>query len=201
MSHLTVYGTTTSPYVRRVRVVAHELGVDVKLIKTVDDGGQAQMRARNPVWKVPTATIGELELLDSSTICEYLLTNRGPGPLARFHADNIHERNLMTVIDGTLDALINTLYLGRDGIRSDASSYVEKQHARAASGMAWLEGHTSGPWLTPAHTLGLPEIAMVTTIEWMQFRGSYDVSPHPKLAALAEHWRDRASFAATVPQV
>lgn len=199
MSALTVYGTTTSPYVRRVRVVAHELGVEVELVNTFDDDGQARMRAANPIWKVPTATVGELCLMDSATICEYLLSNRGPGDMARFHGDNVHARNLLTVIDGALDALINGFYLARDGVTTESSAYARKQQERAHSAMTWLEQWATGPWLSQVQQLGLPEVAMVTTLDWMRFRNTYDVSQHPKLVELAEHWRARESFSSTVP--
>lgn len=199
MSGLTVYGTTTSPYVRRVRIVAHELGVEVKLINTREDDGQAQMRTVNPVWKVPTATIGELAMLDSTTICEYLLANRGPGSMEPFRADNVHERNLLTVIDGALDSLINAFYLGMDGVTTEASSYVRKQRERAASAMTWLEQWATGPWLSQVQRLGLPEVALVTTLDWMRFRDAYDVSKHPKLVELATHWAERESFSSTYP--
>ncbi|MCR9166032.1 MAG: glutathione S-transferase family protein [Nannocystaceae bacterium] len=199
MSGLTLYGTTTSPYVRRVRIVAHELGIEVDLVDTAEDDGQRRMRAANPVWKVPTVTVGELSILDSSTICEYLVNERGPGELERFNADNLHERNLMTVIDGALDSLINAFYLARDGVTAQSSSYAAKQKQRAASAMQWLEQWATGPWLSQVHKLGLPEIAMVTTLEWMQFRETYDVSAHPKLVELGKHWADRESFARTRP--
>lgn len=199
MSALTLYGTTTSPYVRRVRVVAHELGVDVDLVGTVEDDGQARMRALNPIWKVPTATIGELSMLDSTTICEYLLNNRGPEPMARFRGDNVHERNLLTVIDGALDALINAFYLARDGVTPGASAYARKQQERAQSAMTWLEQWATGPWLSQVRQLGLPEVAMVTTVDWMRFRNTYDVSQHPKLVELAEHWGQHESFSSTLP--
>ncbi len=199
MSSLIVYGTTTSPYVRRVRVIAHELGVDVELIDTFEEEGQARMRAVNPVWKVPTATVGELSMLDSTTICVYLLTNRGPEPMEPFRSDNVHERNLLSVIDGALDALINTFYLARDGVTPDTCTYARKQQERAASAMTWLEHWATGPWLSPVHKLGLPEVALVTTLDWMRFRNTYDVSQHPKLVELAEHWAQRESFASTFP--
>lgn len=200
MSGLTLYGTTTSPYVRRVRIVAHELGIDVDLVNTFEDDGQARMRTVNPVWKVPTATVGELSILDSSTICEYLVNQRGPGELERFNPENVHERNLMTVIDGALDSLINAFYLARDGVTAESSSYAAKQKERAASAMQWLEQWATGPWLSQVQKLGLPEIAMVTTLEWMQFRNTYDVSQHPKLAELGKHWAERESFIRTRPQ-
>ena len=199
MSGLTVYGTTTSPYVRRVRVVAHELGIDVKLINTAEDDGQSQMRALNPIWKVPTATVGELAMLDSATICEYLVNKRGSDAMAHFSGDNIHERNLMSVIDGALDSLINVFYLAKDGVTTQTSSYAAKQQERAASAMRWLEQWATGPWISQVHKLGLPEVAMVTTLDWMRFRETYDVSKHPKLADLAAHWAERESFASTMP--
>ncbi|MGH1342683.1 MAG: glutathione S-transferase family protein [Nannocystales bacterium] len=199
MSALTVYGTTTSPYVRRVRVIAQELGVDVELVNTFEDDGQAHMRAVNPIWKVPTATVGELSILDSATICEYLLHNHGPGTMAGFHSDNVHTRNLLSVIDGALDALINAFYLARDGVTPEASAYARKQQERARSAMTWLEQWATGPWLSQVQQLGLPEVAMVTTIDWMRFRGTYDVSKHPKLVELAEHWGKHESFEQTLP--
>ena len=201
MSALTVYGTTTSPYVRRVRVIAHELGVDVKLVNTSDADGQARMRAINPIWKVPAATIGELSLLDSTTICEHLLSTHGPEPMEPFRPDNAHERNLLTVIDGALDALINGFYLARDGVTTESSAYARKQQERAASAMTWLEQWATGPWLSQVQQLGLPEVAMVTTVDWMRFRNTYDVSKHPKLVELADHWAQRESFSSTFPTV
>ncbi len=199
MSVLTVFGTTTSPYVRRVRVVAKEVGVDVELVDTFDDDGQASMREVNPIWKVPTASVGELHMLDSSTICAYLIETRGPGPMARTRNDSIHEHNLLTVIDGALDSLINVFYLTRDGVTEASSAYVRKQHERAASAMAWLEQWATGPWLSQVHQLGMPEVAMVTTVDWMRFRDTYDVSKHPKLVELADHWGQRESFSSTLP--
>ena len=48
-----LYGTTTSPFVRRVRVVAAEVGEPVELVNTAPDIGQAQLREVSPIRKVP----------------------------------------------------------------------------------------------------------------------------------------------------
>ncbi len=199
MSTLTVFGTTTSPYVRRVRIVAQEVGVDVELVNTFEDDGQARMRAINPIWKVPTASVGGLHMFDSSTICRYLINTRGPGPMAHAAHDNIHEHNLLTVIDGALDSLINVFYLARDGVTADTSAYVSKQRERAASAMRWLEQWATGPWLSQVHQLGMPEVSVVTALDWMRFRDAYDVAQHPKLVELANHWASRESFSSTAP--
>jgi glutathione S-transferase len=57
MSTIELFGTVTSPYVRRVRIVAHELGVSVARTDTADAPGQAALRAFNPLWKVPAARL------------------------------------------------------------------------------------------------------------------------------------------------
>ena len=52
-----LYGTTTSPFVRRVRAVAAEIGEPVELVNTASDAGQAQLREVSPIRKVPVAVI------------------------------------------------------------------------------------------------------------------------------------------------
>ncbi|HTL38522.1 MAG TPA: glutathione S-transferase N-terminal domain-containing protein [Kofleriaceae bacterium] len=52
-----LYGTTTSPFVRRVRVVAAEVGESVDLLNTAPPDGQAKLRAISPIWKVPVAVV------------------------------------------------------------------------------------------------------------------------------------------------
>ena len=81
MATVKLFGTLTSPYVRRVRIVAQELGLEVERIDTVSDEGQAALREVTPIWKVPTAVVGDQPLFDSAVITQHLLRHHGPGPL------------------------------------------------------------------------------------------------------------------------
>jgi glutathione S-transferase len=47
---MNLYGTTTSPYVRRVRFVLEDLELPYTLVDVFTDAGQAELRARNPLW-------------------------------------------------------------------------------------------------------------------------------------------------------
>ncbi len=201
MSALRLYGTTTSPYVRRVRVVANELGVETELVDVSTDAGHKELRSLSPVWKVPCAQLEGQLMLDSATITTHLLNVRGPGPLAVYSPTAINTHNIMTAIDGALDALINILYLGRDGLGVESSAYLSKQRARAEHAMAWLEGQVRGPWLTPVERFGLPEIALCTTLDWMGFRDAYDYSKHRGLVACLEAHAGRPSLQGTPPTV
>jgi glutathione S-transferase len=212
---LTVYGTHTSPFVRRVLVVADELGVATTLLDVNDPAHQAARREHSPIWKVPVATWNGRTILDSHAITETLLAEAGPGPLSPFDPLDTAARNAIAVADGAADALINTLYLGRDGISPDASAYLRKQQDRAAAALAWLDARvdaSSGLFTGTRQTgFGLIEIALVTAMEWMRFRQTYPIErhgqthgqthnqPHNNLVAMLAIHAARPSFAKTIP--
>lgn len=75
----TLYGTLTSPYVRRVRALAEELGVGFELVDVFTDSGQARLRERNPIWKVPSADFDGQLVFDSHVILDHLLAKHGAG--------------------------------------------------------------------------------------------------------------------------
>jgi glutathione S-transferase len=205
---LSLYGTLTSPFVRRVRIVAAELGIDVTLHDINEPGAQAEMRALSPIWKVPVATWRGETLLDSHTITELLLARFGPGPLLPFDPLDAGARNAIAVADGAADALINVLYLGRDAIAVDQSAYLRKQQERAAAALTWLDaridrgrvrtddlrGHAGAP-----QGVGLVEIALFTALDWMRFRQAYPIDRHANLLAFLAIHAERPSFANTRP--
>lgn len=203
MTTLRLHGTETSPYVRRVRIVAHELGVPVTLVDATTDDGQDALRAVNPLWKVPAGVIttdeGEHVALDSASLSETLLRVAGPGPLAAYDATQLAHRNQLVLIDGALDALINTMYLGRDGVTPDDASYLAKHRARAASACAHLETMVQGERLSGADAPHLVDIALGTTIGWMLFRATYPIAQHPNLMRCYHALAARPSFEATRP--
>jgi len=88
----------TSPFARKVRIAAHELGLANRIgLLKVDPWTDARLRALNPLAKVPTLELPDgSALYESSLICEYLDAQRldvrpesprlfpAPGP-ARWH--------------------------------------------------------------------------------------------------------------------
>lgn len=219
---LIVYGSQTSPYVRRVRVVAHELGLAHELVDTTTDAGQAELRRRSPIWKIPAAELDGEVVFDSRVICERLIERHGAGKLVGQDRLDVNRRsndgqpagppaqrassrsevsdmNAMTVVDGALDSLINCFYLGKDGVDSDAVAYLRKQKDRAASAMTWLDAQMKDGWLSARRSFGLPEIALGTAAAWMRFRQTYPIEQHPNVLACLERCEARESFAATRP--
>ena len=194
-----LYGTTTSPFVRRVRVVAAELDVGYQLINTAHDDGQAALRAVTPIWKVPVAEVDGRTLFDSRVIIDWLTTTRGYGPL-RAPRDRWHEANVVNAIDAALDSAIQVFYLKQDGFDAMTIPYGAHQLERAAAIFEWVAGEL--PTYDPARGLGLAELSLVCTLDWMDFRKAYPTERHAEdFAALRAAIGARPSLAATRPVV
>jgi glutathione S-transferase len=197
-----LYGTTTSPFVRRVRVVAQEIGVPIELVNTAPDEGQAALRAVSPIRKVPVMVLAEGKtLFDSRAIIDWLKTNRGWGGLAAA-PDAWRELDLLNAIDGALDSIIQLFYLRRDGVAIDGTPYAIRQLERAAAIFAWLGTQLAPHQLgfTGSKQLGLVEISLICALDWMDFRQTYDTASLTALQPLRSHFRERASLVATRPQ-
>jgi glutathione S-transferase len=182
-----LYGTTTSPFVRRVRVVAAEVGEDVERIDTATDAGMAALREVSPIRKVPVAVIGGRTIFDSRAIVGELTRARGWGPLAAGYDDNV-----VNAIDAALDSIIQLFYLRRDGVAIDGTPYAVRQLDRAGAIFAWLAGKLS------TERLGFAEISLVCALDWMDFRASYPTE-RAGLADVRAAWRERPSLASTRP--
>lgn len=196
-----LYGTYTSPFVRRVRIVAAEVGAPCTLIDTLKEEGQAALRAISPIWKVPVAESEGAVILDSHVIIEHLLESYGRRNLrAVTTEDRWRESNLINVIDGALDSAINVFYLKRDGADVEGLGYLVKQRARVESAMDWVEKQLDQGWFTAEHRLGLSEIYLATAIDWMSFRDAYPVDRHPGLVRFRETHRDVPSLLSTLPR-
>lgn len=191
-----LYGTVTSPFVRRVRILALELGEPVGFVDINTDDGKAALAAVTPLAKFPVAELDGRLWLDSRVISEELVAARGHGPLRRSRPE---DRNVLTVADGALDAAINWFYLVRRDGGDPNQPYLLKQAARVDAALDWLGARLVGGSFAPEGGLGLPEIALATALEWMIFRDVRPIAANPALGGFVAAWKDRASFVATRP--
>ena len=187
-----LYGTTTSPFTRRVAIVAAEVGESVERIDTASEAGQAALREISPIRKVPVAIIDGRTLFDSRVIVDWLTTTRGWGGIAP-PRDRWREQNLLNAVDATLDSIIQVFYLRRDGIAIDGTPYATRQLDRTDAIFQWLGGELS------PHHFGLAELSAICALDWMDFRKTYPTERAAALAPLRAAFRERPSVAATRP--
>jgi glutathione S-transferase len=194
-----LYGTTTSPFVRRVRVVAAEVGEAVDLVNTAPDEGQAALREISPIRKVPVAVLDDdRTIFDSHVIIDWLTTTRGWHGVAPAR-DRWREQNLINAVDGALDAVIQLFYLRRDGVAVEGSPYEKRQLERADAIFAWLETQLTVDGRGFGDGFGLVELALITTLDWMDFRKAYPTERAAGVESVRSAWGERPSLASTRP--
>lgn len=195
-----IYGTTTSPFVRRAVVVATELGEPTERIDTAPDAGQQALRAVSPIRKVPVAEIDGKLIYDSHVIIEYLTLTRGWGTLSPTR-DRWREQNIINAIDGALDAVIQLFYLRRDGVAIDGTPYAERQLARTDAIVTWLTTQLAADRCSFTGDFGLCELALISALDWMEFRKTYPTERAAGVESVRAAWRDRPSLVSTQPRV
>jgi glutathione S-transferase len=211
---ITLHGSTTSPFVRRVRVVCIEKALPFTLVNTATEDGQRALDAVSPIGKVPVARLDDGRVVFDSRVILDELCRPGAGdgsrtgwePLRAPFVDaraRVDEENATNLVDEALLALVRLFYLRRDGVDL-AAAYLQKEQRRAATILRHLDDQVIGHHLTRRAAeeggLGRPELALVTALDWMQFRGTFDLTTVPRLNAALQWWLgQRASLAQTRP--
>jgi glutathione S-transferase len=182
-----------------VRIVAAEVAAPYELVNTAPDEGQAALRAISPIWKVPVAELGERIIYDSRVIIEWLTTFCGWGEL-RPPTDRWREANLVNAIDGALESGIQLFYLRREGVDAMALPFGKRQVERMNAVFTWLGGELGKDGFGDG--LGLPEISLLCTLDWLDFREVYPTTRHDDtFGKLRATYRERQSLADTRPFV
>ena len=97
-----------SPYVRKVMVVAHELGLAdrIETVRTVVGGTtpHRELMRENPLGKIPTLILEDGTIIyDSPVICEYLDTVHGDARLFPAWPERLVALRRLALGDGMLD--------------------------------------------------------------------------------------------------
>lgn len=111
MAGLRLHWSPKSPYVRKVMVCAHELGLVERIERVRSVAAMLKPNARlmqdNPLSKIPTLVLEDgSALFDSAVICEYLDELGGGSLFPRQGADRWQALRWHALGDGLLDAAI-----------------------------------------------------------------------------------------------
>ena len=196
----------TSPYVRKVMVVALETGLAERIERiptTVAPTKYNEEVAReNPLVKVPALTTDDgMVLYDSPVICEYLDTLHGGQKL--FPATGKTRWTALrqqALADGILDAAI----LGRYEILRPKEylwqDWIDAQLRKVRGALAALEMEVEADELGGAVTIG--QITVGCALGYLDFRYASEDwrSKHRRLAAWFDELAKRKSIELTKPK-
>src|SRR5262249_31614439 len=97
------------------------------------------------------------------------------------------------------ESVVQLFYLRRENAPIEGLPYTAKQTARTAAIFEWLATQLVSGGTRFGDGLGLAEVSLVCSLDWMDFRSSYPTASHPALAPLRAAWHERPSLAQTRP--
>ena len=199
-------GSTSSPYVRKVRVVLAEKKLDVDFVTEDVWSADTTIAESNPLGKVPCLIMeGAEALFDSRVIVEYLDTLSPVGKLIpTVGRERAEVKTWEALADGLLDAAIlarlEATWDGRTKVqRSDA--WIARQLGKiTASLKAMNRGLGDKPYCSGIH-LSLADIAVGCALGYLEFRFPEITwrADYPSLAKLQDKLMLRASVTDTRP--
>ncbi|HKY17783.1 MAG TPA: glutathione S-transferase family protein [Rhizomicrobium sp.] len=193
-----LYTNAASPFARKCRVIAHELGLKLEEIRTLPMQ-EPEFRKINPLGKIPALILDDGSvLIDSPVICEYL-SHAGGGKF--FPADSIWKAatgrwkalGLQALGDGLADAAVAWMIEGRQ--------QPVNETARARHMAAVLAAMDALERVKFAQDVTIGEISVACALGYVEFRMP-DLdwkTSRPNLSAWYAKFCEYPSMKATAP--
>ena len=188
-----LYGSTTSPYVRRIRLWLNDTDYEFVNMDIFAGPGRALLKEKNPALKVPALEDGEQMVFDSRVIFRYLQTKSSAAPLTW------EQENLLTLIDAANDSFVQLMMLKRSGVEQDRELlFFRLQLERIETALTTLNTHAEqgdfSQW-------DYPTICLFCLIDWVSFRELWGFAAYPALQALWKTYQDDSIIKATDPRI
>ncbi|WP_114327701.1 glutathione S-transferase family protein [Candidatus Colwellia aromaticivorans] len=179
-------GSTTSPFVRRLRLYFIQLNVtdfdfvNLDIFGSTDD--RKLLTENNPAQKVPALVDEEQCIYDSRVIFRYLSEKYQQPSLSW------PQENLLTLIDAANDSLISLLLLKKSGLDTSKDQFFfNLQHERVEKIFSVLAQSVKNGEFEQWH---YPAICLYCLLDWTEFRQLYDFNP---LVDLVKFHRESAN--------
>jgi glutathione S-transferase len=197
-------GSTTSPYVRKVRVVLAEKKLDYTFELENVWGAETRIHLSNPLGKVPCLVMEDGKTMhDSRVIAEYLDTLT---PVCKLLPPNGRDRADVKVWEALADGVLDAAVLVRlektlRPAEQQSQPWMERQMGKVQAGLQVMSENLGEQSFCMGNHYTLADVAVGCALGWLLFRfpeigwrGDY-----PNLARLFDKLSERASFKDTVP--
>jgi glutathione S-transferase len=199
-------GSTSSPYVRKVRVVMAEKKLDYTFVTEDVWGPDTTIAQSNPLGKVPCLIMeGAEALFDSRVIVEYVDTLSPVGKLIpTVGRERAEIKTWEALADGLLDAAVAARLEATWGGRTAAQrsqAWIDRQMKKIDDSLAAMNhGLGDKPYCAGIY-LSLADIAVGCALGYLDFRFPELNwrAQYPALVKLHDKLMQRQSFADTVP--
>lgn len=195
--------TPNSPYARKVRIVAIEKHIEIKLLEVVLSDPQNPVSQYNPLGKVPVLVVDDEEgLYDSRVIVEYLDHRTPVGKLIpNEHSARISVLRWQALADGVCDAAVAVSMELRKAEVEQSKAVIDKQMLKVTQGLEKLNKDISKKKWCVNETFSLADIALGCTLAYVDLRLK-SLKWQDQYPSLAKHYSiliKRPSFKDTAP--
>ncbi len=178
---LTLIGSATSPYVRRLRLYLQDAPYTFEPLNILDAEGDARLTKISPIKRIPLLLIDNNPLFESRVIFSYIQKRFGR------HELSLDEENLISAADALLDQLIQIYLMRRFDHPVDLSNaYFARFASRKKETLQFLASAVS---LGKLHNWDYPAMSLYTLLDWALFREMLTKEEVPQALHkfLAEH--------------
>jgi glutathione S-transferase len=196
-----LYGSLTSPYVRKARILIREKNLPCEFVMADAWAADSPIPALNPLGKVPVLALDNNEVLfDSPVIVEYLDSLQAPALLAASGAARWDMLRWEALADGVLDAVVTRLLESRRPEAQQSADNLRRQEEKIARSLEYMARRLgNAPWFV-ADRFTLADLVVAVALEYTDFRYPHDWrGRHPRLGQWLAGVSARPSFIETRP--
>jgi len=193
---LTLYGSTTSPYVRRLRIWLANTEHTFVNLQIFEEQDRLALAAKNPTMKIPMLEDGVDEkaevIFDSRVIYRYLT--------AKFADPNLtwEQENQLTLIDSANDSLVQMFILSNSDVKADEDKlFFKLQKERVNAVLLQLNDLVGDKQFSSWH---YPSVCLYCLIDWIEFRQLHNMQGLNHLLTFHDENAERIEVTATDPR-
>jgi len=199
-----LFGTYTSPFARKVRIVLAEKAIPHEFVIERPSAPGSRVPQLNPLGKVPTLVLDSgRSLYDSPVIVEYLdAVGGGPKLIPASFDERIEVKRWEALGDGIAEATVLVNHEYREPAEKQrVPAWFERQRAKIDRGLAMMEKDLGEGEFCFGGRFTLADIAAGYALDYLD-EALPEVewrSGHPALRRLGERLAGRMSFSSTLP--
>lgn len=180
-----LYGSKTSPFVRRIRIVLDQLPYEFKEINLFEGQDAINLNKINPINQIPVLVDGANTIWDSRQIFNYL------NAIHRFSNIDWMDENQLTALDGAMNSGVALLLMKRSGINIDEQiMYVVRQKDRIESILDYLKPYIENEALK---NWDFHSISLYCFLDWAIFRGIIKIDQRPECQNFLDTYKNLPS--------
>ncbi len=188
-----LYGSQTSPFVRRLRLLLPESAYEFRKTDIFNPNERQQLLKISPLLKIPILQIEEQTIWDSRVIFTELC-RRG------FHRSlSLSDENLLTAMSDLSDSLVQKLLANRSKVEFPQNTPIEVSHReRIENTLTYLVKRLESGDFAQWDFLSM---CLYAIVDWTDFRSLANLTTYSQLLQFRDQHRGQPRVALTDPRL